>query len=82
MLSPPPKIFFFSASKKLLKNRNCTFPVVPSFTGKLEFISNISSMTTVTWMLLDFDENFKRNTEKISAIFLGLESLVSTLYDA
>ena len=33
---------FFSTSKKLLKNRNCTFPVVLHFTRKLTFVSSNS----------------------------------------
>ena len=32
---------FVNISKKLLKNRNEAFPLVPYFTLKLEFVSNI-----------------------------------------
>ena len=42
-LSLPPKIFF-NSSKKPLKNRNWTFPVVCYFTWKMEFVSNVLSM--------------------------------------
>ena len=35
---------FINTSKRLLENRNWTFPVVHYFTWKLEFFSNILSM--------------------------------------
>ena len=35
---------FFTPRKQLLKKINWTFPVVPCFTWKLEFISNILSV--------------------------------------
>ena len=35
---------FVKISKKFLKGRNWTFPIVPYFTWKLEFASNILSM--------------------------------------
>ena len=35
---------FVSSSKKILKNRNWTFPIAPYFTWKLVFVSNVLSM--------------------------------------
>ena len=47
---------FVNISKKLLKNRNWTFPVVGYFTRKLEFASNILRMivTQVFYFSLSF----------------------------
>ena len=41
--SPSPKENFVNAIKRLLENRNLTFPLVRYFKRKLEFFSNILS---------------------------------------
>ena len=40
-----PRWTFFNTNKKLLKNRNWIFPVVPYFTRKLDFAANILTKT-------------------------------------
>ena len=45
MLSLSPKMKYFSIlAKKLMKNRNWTFPLEPYFTSQRDFVSNILSM--------------------------------------
>ena len=48
-----PKWFFFSvpARNRKLKNRNWTFPELPYFTWKIDFVSNILSMIIAAWNL-------------------------------
>ena len=41
------KVNYVNTSKRLVENRNWTFPVVHDFTWKLEFFSNILSVFVV-----------------------------------
>ena len=55
--------FFFATSKKLLKNRSCTFLVVSYFPCKLDFVSNILSMIVSgnSFLFLTRQDSFKRD---------------------
>ena len=63
MHSPPP---FVNISKRLLKNRNWTFPVVCYITWKLEFFSNVLSVVIVSYSIIaaNIYETKKRNQAK------------------
>ena len=66
-LTPKIKIFV-NTSKKLLNNRNWTFPAMCYFTWKLEFVSNILSMIV------------ERETEYVATILTIINLVVDHLF--